>query len=148
MSDIGLNPPALKPYPVRGGNATGTGLTYGKIAVADNGTNNFRDVKLSTTLKESSVVGPVTSRHAAGTADEAIEIGQDGAVCEVWLAANTTCAKEGEAICSGDDGNVTPISTNTGAMDVVGRFKQNATAGADPILVALEVGVYTKTVAA
>ena len=145
-TDIGINPPALRPYPVRGGLATGTGCTYGMIAIADNGTNNFRDVKLSSALKDTAIVGPVTTANAVGTAGEAIELGQNGAVCEVWLAAGATCAKEGEAICVGD-GTVTPIASNTGAMGIVGRFKQNATAGASAILVALEVAVYTKTVA-
>jgi len=147
MADIGLTAPLIHVANARSARTTGTGCTYGKVVVADNGTNNALDVKLATAAKEQGVAGVVWTRDAAGTSGELIEIAGPGDICEVWLAAGETCTKEGEAICSADDGNVKPIGVNTGAMDVVGRFQQNATAGSDPIRVALKVGIYSKVVA-
>lgn len=147
MADIGLSPPGIKPYPVRGGNSTSTGLTYGIVAVADNGTNNFRDVKAPAGALATAVVGPVTTRNAAGSSGEAIELGDRGSVCEVWLAANSTCNKEDVAVVANSSGHVRAENAGVDAYpyDVVGRFKQNATAGANPILVACEIAVQKKT---
>lgn len=147
MADIGINAPGLKPYPVRSGVATSTGCTYGVTVLADNGTNNFRDVKKPSAAKDQGVAGVVTTKEAAGTVGEGIEIAKDGAVVEVLLEAGATCSKENEAIVANASGHVKPIGANTGALDVVGRFKQNATAGATAIFVALEVGIYSKVVA-
>jgi hypothetical protein len=147
MADIGLNPPGTRHDRVVGGKATVTGIRFGHVLIKDTTTPNHRDVKLTTTPGAQPVAGICASQtdptvgSAVGDDLEVVDAG----IAEVWLAPSQTIVKGDQLVTSATSGAVKKRAAETPA-DIVGRAFQDATSGASPILISVELNAPFQTV--